>query len=120
MSIRTDGAYALTRRRGESATVTRLTGFSADPETGNKTPVEATTTVRWMFKQPTQSYILYRAEQTQTQVGDTTFIMWLRDVKADFTKLTKQDKITYGGVDYQPITSVVEDQGLVVTARTFD
>lgn len=120
MTIRADGAYALTRRRGKTATVTRLTDHSADPETGDKTPTTADTTVRWMFKQPTQSFRLYRADQTQTDIGDTTFIMWLRDVKADFTKLTPEDSITYEGVTYKVVTSVVEDEGLVVTAREFN
>lgn len=120
MTIRTDGAYALTRRRGKTATVTRLTGHTADPETGAKTATETTTTVRWMFKQPTQYTRLYRAEATQTRIGDTTFIMWFQDVKNDFTKLEQEDYITYDGDRYEVVSSEVEDNAFVVTARKFE
>lgn len=117
--IRPDGAYNLTRRRGISATVTRLTGHSADPETGEQTVTEETTTVRWVFKQPTQYMRLYRAEQTQTRVGDTTFVMYLPDVESTFTELRQEDYITYAGDRYEVISSGVEDNAFVVTARKF-
>lgn len=118
--IRPDGAYNLTRRRGISATVTRLTGETADPETGAKTPTEVTTTVRWMFKQPTQYMRLYRAEQTQTRVGDTTFIMYLPDVESVFTSLSQEDFITYASQRYEVVSSAIEDNAFVVTARKFN
>lgn len=117
--IRPDGAYNLTRRRGISATVTRVTGHSADPETGTQTDTEVSTTVRWMFKQPTSYMRLYRADQTQTRVGDTTFIMYLPDVEAVFTELRQEDYITYSGDRYEVVSSEIEDNAFVVTARKF-
>lgn len=119
MTIRTDAAYALTRRRGKSATITRLTSQTADPLTGEKTPVEAETVVRWVFKQPTQFMRLYRAEQTQTRVGDTTFVIWLPDVEATFTALTQEDRVTYQGDKYEVVSSSIEDNAFIITARKF-
>ena len=118
--IRPDGAYQITRRRGSTGTVTRVTANTADPETGERTPTEVTTTVRWMFKQHTQYHRLFRAEQTQTRVGDTTFIMWLPDVETAFTTLRQEDYITFGGDRYEVVTSVIEDEAFVVTARKFE
>jgi len=73
-----------------------------------------------MFKQVTQYTRLYRAEQTQTRVGDTTFIMWLPDVRAIFTSLSQEDFITYESERYEVVTSGIEDQAFVVTARKFE
>lgn len=117
--IRSDGAYNLTRRRGITATVTRVTAHTADPETGVKTPTECVTTVRWMFKQPTQYMRLYRAEATQQKVGDTTFIMYLPDVEDDFTALRQEDYITYNSTRYEVVSTGIEDNAFVVTAREF-
>jgi hypothetical protein len=97
-----------------------VTGHSANAQTGTKTETVVTTTVRWVFKQPTQYMRLYRAEQTQTRVGDTTFIMWLPDVESTFTSLTQEDYITYAGERYEVVSSSVEDQAFVVTARKFE
>ena len=116
---RPDAAYAITRRRGITATITRLTGHTADPETGDKTPTTVTTTVRWMFKQPTQYSRLFRAEATQQRVGDTTFVMWLPDVETAFTSLRQEDYITYESKRYEVISSAIEDTAFVVTAREF-
>lgn len=120
MGIRTDGTYALTRRRGRSATVKRLTGHTADPETGAQTPTTVDTTVRWVFKGPTAWSRLYRAEQTQTRVGDTTFIIYLPDVEATFSELTQEDQIVYSGTTFEVVSSMVEDTALVITARKFE
>lgn len=119
MAIRTDGAYALTRRRGQTATVTRLTGHTANAETGVQTPVTVDTVVRWVFKGPTSWSRLYRSEQTQTRVGDTTFVIHLPDVDATFTELTQEDYLTYGGVRFEVVSSDVEDNALIITARKF-
>lgn len=119
-NVRTDGAYSLTRRRGKSTTITRLTAQTADPKTGVKTPTETTSTVRWVFKQPTQYIRLFRAEQTQTRVGDTTFIMWLPDVEDSFTALSQEDSITYQGERFDVVSSSIEDNAFIVTARKFE
>ena len=119
MSIRTDGAYNLTRRRGTTGTITRVTGHTADPETGAQTPTEVTTTIRWMFKQPTNYIRLYRAEATQQRVGDVTFIIWLPDVEATFTELRQEDYITFNSKRYEVVSSSVEDNAFVITAKEF-
>lgn len=115
--MRTDGAYALTRRRGVTGTVTRLGTSSANPETGAITDTTTTNTFRWVVKQPTQYHRLYRAQATQQDVGETTFIFWLKDVEAYFSRLRQEDFITFEGTRYNVVTSVVEETALVVTAR---
>lgn len=112
-----DGAYALTRRRGKQATVSRLTSTSANSESGAQTNVYTTTTVRWVAKQPTQYHRLIRAEAVQQRVGETTFFFWLKDVEAVFTTLRQEDYITYEGHRYEVVSAVVEDTALVVTGR---
>lgn len=119
MTIRPDAAYAMTRRRGISAVVSRLTGHTANPETGAQTPTYVDTTVRWVAKMETQYSRLFRANQTQTEVGDTTFVLWLQDVEATFTNLSQEDYITYASVKYEVVSSSVEGDALVVTARRF-
>ena len=118
-----DGAYALTRRRGKSGTVSRLTNSSANPKTGLKSDTVVATTVRWLFKQQTQFSRLYRASMTQQNVGDTTFVMWLPDVESVFstlfTELRPEDTITYEGSTYSVVSSSIEDNALIVTAREF-
>lgn len=113
----TDGAYALTRRRGTTASVTRVTAATANAETGAITQTEVTTTHRWVAKEPTRYGRLYRANATQQDIGDTTFIFWLTDVAANFSKLTQEDYITQGDIRYEVVTSTVEETALVVTCR---
>lgn len=109
-----DGAYALTRRRGRLATVTRLTMNRAVPETGVRSDITEETIVRWAVKQPTAYHRLFRAEATQQRVGDTTFIFWLPDVQASFTKLRQEDYITQDGVRYNVVSSTIEDNAFLV------
>lgn len=116
---RPDGVYALTRRRGSTGVVKRLTGTSANPQTGVRTDTYTDTTVRFMQKGATQFSRLFRAQQTQQRIGDTTFVIWLPDVEAIFTELTTEDQITYGGKTYEVLTSDVEDTALVITAREY-
>lgn len=113
----TDGAYALTRRHGTTATVTRLATSTANPETGENTDTVTNNTFRRVVKQPTQYHRIYRAQATQQDVGETTFIFWLKDVQSYFTRLRQEDYITFGGKRYNVVTSVVEETALVVTAR---
>lgn len=113
----TDGAYALTRRRGTTATVTRLGTSTANPETGVITDTVTTNTFRRVVKQPTQYHRIYRAQAAQQDIGETSFIFWLPDIAAYFTRLRQEDYITMGGVRYNVVTSVVEETALFVTAR---
>lgn len=113
-----DPTYSLTRRRGKKATVTVFSdaGFSFDVETGEQTGGETTYTVRFMVKEDTRYSRIMRANTVESNIGDTTFIMWLRDVKANFTRLDGEDFITFAGLRYDVVTSVIEDTGLVITA----
>lgn len=112
-----DGAYALTRRRGKQATVTRLKLNRAVPETGVRHDLEEETVVRWVAKQPTNYTRLFRAEATQQRVGETMFIFWLPDVERSFTKLRQEDFITYDGARYNVVSSTIEDTAFLVTAN---
>lgn len=113
-----DPVYALTRRRGKKATVTIFSdsGYTFDVETGQQTGGETTHTIRFMVKEDTKYSRIMRANTVESNIGDTTFIMWLRDVKANFTRLDGEDFITFDGLRYDVITSGVEDTGLVITA----
>jgi len=115
---RPDGAYSLTRRRGKTGTVTRVTGSTANAETGARVDTTVTTTVRYLFRGPTNWSRLYRAEMTQQRVGGTTFVIWLPDVEAVFTELRADiDTITQDGKTYVVVDSAVEDNALVITAK---
>lgn len=112
----TDAAYALTRREGSTGSIIRTTGDgSIDPKTGDITPAETTTTVRWLYKEPTSYKRIVRSKATQQDIGMTTFIMWTKDVP--FSKLDPDDRIVQDGVTYYVRTSRIEDKtSFVVTA----
>lgn len=114
MSI--DAAYHLTRTKGKAGTVTQLTGDGTfNPETFATVPAETVHTVRWLYKEPTSYSRLIRANATKQRIGQTTFIMWAKDVS--FTRLDPDDFITQDGIDYQVRTSVIESEtSFVVTA----
>ena len=116
-----DAIYAATRRmpypsNGVFPTVTVHGGESFNAETGAKTATENTYTVRWMVKEPTRYSMLVRATAAQAKVGDVTFIMWLEDIKANFTALDSEDYITFEGVRYDVVSSEKFKTGLLVTA----
>lgn len=112
-----DAAYALTRREGSTGSVIRTTGDgSINPQTGDVTASETTTTVRWLYKEPTAYRRLMRAKAVQQDIGATTFIIWTGDVS--FTKLDPDDRIVKDGVTYHVMTSTLEDEtSLVITAN---
>lgn len=114
-----DAAYAMTRRRGELATITRVVGDPTfNPETGDITPNVSTTSVRWMVKETTKYSRIIRGQATQTDVGATTFIMWAPDVDP-IVNLDSEDIITFGGKVYNVRSAMVEDgTSFVVTADT--
>lgn len=117
---REDAAYQLTRRRGKRGTVRRLTSTGpGDPETGDKGQVFTDTAVRWLFNGPTQYSRLIRAQAADQRVGDTEFVMWLPDVKKDFTVLKTEDKILYEGGTFEVVRSATEDNALVVMCREY-
>lgn len=111
-----DPIYAGTRRTGKTATVTQLTGNAYDRPSGENTSTTIVTTVRWVAKEPTKYSRLLRGTATQQRVGETTFVFWLRDIKAVFTSLDTEDFITYEGDRYDVVNSEIFKTGLVVTA----
>ena len=112
-----DAAYAKTRRRGTTGTVTRVTGITTNADSGARVPTTVETTVRWMVKEPTQYSRLLRAEAVQQRIGLTSFTMWFPDVSAAFTELSTEDWITFGGKKYEVMTSTLEDTSFIVTAN---
>ena len=113
--IRPDGAYELTRRRGEQVTVTRVTSTAPNPLSGLKNATTVDTIVRWAVHMPTEYSRIFRAEATQQRIGASQFIMWTGDL--DFTSLTQDDYITIGDDRYEVISSVIEDTAFIVTAN---
>ena len=109
-------AYALTRAKGSTGTVTRLTGNTFNSTTGTHTDTEVTTTVRWLVKEHTRYSRLLRASATQQKIGETTFLIYLPDVDSVFTELDAEDYITQGGKRYEVVSSETFPDSIVVTA----
>jgi len=111
-----DVAYAVTRRRGEAGSITRRTGeASVDPETGDVAGVTSTTTVRWLVKEPTKYSRIVRAQAAQQDIGQTTFILWSKDVT--FAKVDNEDFVTFGGINYHVKSSTIENgTAFIITA----
>lgn len=112
-----DAAYALTRRKGKPGVITQVLDSSANPETGQQIDTVKETSVRWMVKEPTSYTRIFRAQATQQDVGNTTFIMWSNDVP-DITRLKQEAYIVFDdGIRYEVISSVIEETSFVVTAN---
>jgi hypothetical protein len=118
--MRTSPAYAITRRRGKSGTIRRLTGGTVDDDNLTRSDVFTDTVVRYLYKGDTRYSRLVRAEAAQQRVGDVTFIICLKDVEAVFTSLQTEDRIVFQGQTFEVVSSGIQDDGLVVTARVFD
>jgi len=115
-----DAAYALTRREGKLATVTVSVdaGYTFDPETGVETGGETTHSIRWVVKEPTQYKRIIAANAAESNIGDTTFVMWQGDTKNKFTRLDGEDFITFEGERYDVVSYRLEDKtSVVVTAK---
>lgn len=113
-----DGTYQQTRKSGKECVVTRLTGNPGfDPKTGVATETDSNTTVRWVTKEPTKYSRIMQAEVTQHDIGDTTFIIYTKDVT--FGRLDPDDYITWptGGTRYEVVSCDVEGTAMLVTAR---
>lgn len=110
-----DAAYALTRRRGAPAFVIRLLGTSSNPETGERWDSTQSTRYRWVAQEPTRYHRLYRANATQQDIGETTFIFWAKDV--NFSTLCQEDRIEQNNKRYEVVTCVQEETAIVVTCR---
>ena len=118
--MRASPAYRLTRRRGKTGTIKRLTGGSVNDDNLTRTDTFTDTVVRYLFMGETRYGRLVRAEAAQQRVGDVTFVIYLRDVEAIFTSLQTEDRILYQGTTYEVVSSVILDDGLTITARVYD
>jgi hypothetical protein len=119
MTIDVDAAYAHTRRRGKPGTVTIVGDSTADPKTGTRTTQKVTHKVRWMVKQRTEYSRWIRAEATQQRMGETTFVIRLKDVQDHFTEVDQEDYITWNndGKRYEVVSTDEEDGALLIFAR---
>jgi len=116
--MRQSPAYAITRRRGKVGTIKRLTGTTTDDDNLTRSDVTTDTVVRNMYKGETRYSRLLRGEATQQRVGDVTFVVYLKDV--DFTSVQTEDKVEYQGQTFEVVSSQIQDDGLVITARVYD
>lgn len=114
-----DPAYAQTRREGQRGVITQILDSSANPETGEQTDSKCVTKVRWMVKEPTKYTRIYRAEATQQDIGDTTFIMWSKDkdLRGVTFPLKQESYIDYDGERYEVVSSWTERTSRLITAR---
>jgi len=115
-----DAAYARTRRDGKKGTVTISSdaGYVFDEKTGLETGGETTHNVRFIAKDPTQYSRIIRANAVEGNIGQTTFVMWLPDIKSKFTRLDGEDFITFGGERYDVVSFSIEDKtAVIVTAN---
>jgi hypothetical protein len=110
-----DVAYSLTRKRGLPATVVRVIGTTANPETGERDMNTETYNIRLVVKEHTSYNRLIKAKMAQLDIGQTMFIFWVRDLP--FTTLNTEDYIIRDGEKFQVVTSSVEGTSFVVTAK---
>ena len=116
-----DPTYATVLRRGKRGVIKRVATSTADPKTGIRTDTPAPDIkVRRMHKEPTTNTRLYRAKAADQDIGETTFIMTVRDVKRQLPalRLTQEAFIEWQGSRYEVVSDVVEDEtSYVVTAN---
>lgn len=112
--------YALTRRRGKSGTLTQVTEKTSVPETGVRTPTTFEHTIRFLFKTQTRNSRIYSARAVNQDVGETTFLIWHKDITLDATKtlIDSEDYITLDSKRYNILTADFEDsEGWMITAN---
>ena len=115
---RTSPAYAITRRRGKTGTIRRLTLSTTDDDNLTRSDGTTDTVIRRLYKGETRYNRLLRQTATQQRVGDVTFIVCLKDIT--FTSVQTEDRVIQDGVTYEVISSYIQDDGLVIEARVFD
>ena len=115
-----DAAYALTRRRGKTATVVVCDGvaYTFNVETGAQGGGETAYTVRWVVKDPTRYSRVLRAQACEGNIGETTFTMWLPDVRQMFTRLDGEDYVIFENVRYGVVSFEIEDRTSVIVTAT--
>lgn len=114
-----DATYSITRKKGRPGVVSVFVSQTANPETLKTEEVRQTVNVRWVVKEPTKYSRLVRAKAAQEDVGDTTFLFWLRDLPADLRShvFGANDYVIYQDRRYDFVQSAIEENGLIATAR---
>lgn len=114
---RADSTYAITRQKGSTGTIRRVTDTTANPQTGKRTDTVVSTTVRWLVGGTISYSRLLRAQATQQRVGDTEFLIYLPDVQSVFTELQAEDQIIQDGRTFEVISSYTKGTALHVMAQ---
>lgn len=110
-----NSGYSFTRRHGKPGSIVRVTAVTTDPDTGDRTTTEQVTNLMFLARTPTSLNRITAANQAQRTVGDTTFTIWTREVT--FRELTADDYFVQDGLKYQVVTSEVNEDALVCTAK---
>lgn len=110
-----DAIYEHTRSRGKPGTVT-VAGETSTGVDGVKTRNDTTHNIRWLVQQKTEYSAIIAAESVKQRVGDVTFVIWLQDVKSQFTQLKTKDWIEQFGQRFDVVSSREQDNALVITA----
>jgi hypothetical protein len=110
-----DAAYSLTRRKGSPGTIVRVTGTTANPETGDKTESKEEVTVRWMVVEPVQYSRLIRAQAVQQDIGETQITIWTKDVC--FSSVSQEDYIVHDCKRFEIVSYVIEGTSFVIFVR---
>lgn len=109
-----DTAYNITRR-GQRVTVSLQGSQTTNNETLERSESRVVSNHRFVKVEPTKYSRLVAAKNVARDVGETTFIFWLKDVT--FRRLTPEDYAIVDGKRYNFVESTIEDTGLVATAR---
>lgn len=113
-----DAAYQMTRRVNTSGTLTQIVDTSADPETGVQIDIQQVTSIRRLVKEKTSHKRWYRANTTQTEIGDTTFIFLQRDAPLLIEgAIQQEDYVTFNGARYEVVSADFEGTAIIITAR---
>jgi hypothetical protein len=110
--------YELTRRRGESGTITRVTDSDVpDRTTGEIVDTTEVISIRRMVRETTRFSRIIRSQAVQTDIGQTSFICWIKDFSNNTApNLDSEDTVTYDSNVYKVVSTFIEDNAFVITA----
>lgn len=111
----TETAYRATRRKGVKVTVVAHVTTSVNGTTGQRTSQTTVHNVRQVVVEPTTYSRTVKAQAAQQNIGPTTFIFWTRDIP--FRSLTQESYCAYDGKKFQVVSSTLEEDGLIITAK---
>lgn len=107
--------YSFTRRHGKPGSIVRLINSSVNVDTGERVTTDHVTNLMYLARTPTSINRIVAANSAQRTVGETTFTIWTRDV--DFRELNTDDHFVQDGLKYQVVSSEVNEDCLVCTAK---